>query len=67
MAKLDAREERLGWGLLAPALVWTLAFFLLPFLVMLALSFAHMEGRTIVRGFSPRMRRYRRSGAVRTA
>jgi spermidine/putrescine transport system permease protein len=48
-----ARERRLGWGLVAPALLWTLAFFVLPFLAMLTLSFAHMEGRTIVAGFAP--------------
>ena len=48
---LLVRDQRLGWGLIAPALIWTLAFFLLPFGVMLALSFAHMEGRAIVAGF----------------
>ncbi len=52
MATLAARERRLGWGLIAPALVWTAAFFLLPFAAMLALSFAHMEGRAIVSGLS---------------
>lgn len=41
----------MGWGLVAPALIWTGAFFVLPFAAMVALSFAHMEGRTIVRGF----------------
>jgi spermidine/putrescine transport system permease protein len=51
MAGIAARERRLGWGLVAPALVWTLAFFLLPFGVMLALSFAHLEERAIVPGF----------------
>ncbi|WP_338401996.1 ABC transporter permease [Paragemmobacter straminiformis] len=48
---LEAKERRLGWGLVAPALVWTGAFFVLPFVAMLALSFAHMEGRTVVHGF----------------
>lgn len=48
---LQTKERRLGWGLLAPALLWTAAFFVLPFLAMVALSFAHMEGRTIVHGF----------------
>lgn len=48
---LAARDRRLAWGLLAPALIWTVAFFLLPFLGMVALSFAHMEGRQVVRGF----------------
>ena len=50
---LSSRERKLGWGLLAPALLWTLAFFVVPFAAMLALSFAHMEGRTIVQGLDP--------------
>ena len=50
---LAARERRQGWGLIAPALLWLLAFFLIPFAVMLALSFAHMEERTVVHGFDP--------------
>lgn len=41
----------MGWGLAAPALLWTVAFFVLPFLAMLALSFARMEGREVVTGF----------------
>ncbi len=36
---------------MAPALLWTAAFFVLPFLGMIALSFAHMEGRQVVQGF----------------
>lgn len=48
---LAAKDRRLAWGLLAPALLWTAAFFLLPFLGMVALSFAQMEGRQIVHGF----------------
>jgi spermidine/putrescine transport system permease protein len=50
---LAARERRLGWGLVAPALIWTAAFFLLPFAAMLALSLAYMEGREVVRGVDP--------------
>jgi spermidine/putrescine transport system permease protein len=50
---LAARDRRQAWGLMAPALVWTAAFFVLPFVGMIALSFAHMEGREIVRGFDP--------------
>ena len=50
---LQSAERKLGWGLLAPALLWTVAFFVLPFLAMVALSFAHMEGRAIVGGFDP--------------
>ena len=48
---LQARDRRHAWGLLAPALVWTAGFFILPFLGMIALSFAHMEGRAVIRGF----------------
>jgi spermidine/putrescine transport system permease protein len=50
---LAAREARLGWGLLAPALLWTLAFFILPFAAMVALSFARMEGREVVPALDP--------------
>ncbi len=50
---LKAREHRLGWGLVAPALLWTGAFFALPFLAMLVLSFARMEGREIVPALDP--------------
>ncbi|MFN3077595.1 MAG: ABC transporter permease, partial [Alphaproteobacteria bacterium] len=50
---LARAERRLGWGLVAPALLWTVAFFVLPFAAMVALSFAHMEGREVVRGFDP--------------
>ena len=50
---LQRAERTLGWGLLAPALLWTAAFFVVPFLAMLALSFAHMAGRTIVPGLDP--------------
>jgi spermidine/putrescine transport system permease protein len=50
---LAKRDRRQAWGLLAPALIWTAAFFVLPFLTMIALSFAQMEGREIVRGFDP--------------
>jgi spermidine/putrescine transport system permease protein len=50
---LQRAERRLGWGLAAPALLWTLAFFVLPFLAMVVLSFAHMEGRQVVQGFDP--------------
>lgn len=49
----NGRKHRLGWGLVAPALLWTLAFFVLPFAGMVALSFARMEGRAIVPAFDP--------------
>jgi spermidine/putrescine transport system permease protein len=50
---LAAAERRLGWGLVAPALGWTVAFFVLPFAAMVALSFARMEGRDVVHGLDP--------------
>lgn len=50
---MTARERWLGWGLVAPALTWTAAFFLLPFAAMIALSFARMEGRAITPAFDP--------------
>lgn len=40
-----------GWGFIAPALIWTLAFFVVPFIVMGAMSLATLDGRTLVWGF----------------
>ena len=48
---LADRDRRLGWGLVAPALIWTAAFFVLPFAAMLGLSFARMEGRAVEPAF----------------
>ncbi len=45
-------EARRGWGFVAPALLWTVAFFVLPFLVMGAMSLATLEGRTLLWGIS---------------
>ena len=45
-------ERRLALSLVAPALLWTAAFFVLPFAAMVLLSLAHMEGREVVQGFS---------------
>ncbi|WP_439122366.1 ABC transporter permease [Marivita sp.] len=45
-------HNKLGWGFVAPALLWTLAFFIVPFLVMGAMSFATLDGRSVVWGFS---------------
>lgn len=42
-----------GWALVAPALLWTLCFFVLPFAVMAAMSLARLEGRELVWGFHP--------------
>ena len=50
---LADKDRRTGWGLVAPALLWTAVFFILPFVAMVALSLAHMDGRTIVRGADP--------------
>lgn len=41
-----------GWGFVAPALIWTLAFFVVPFVVMGAMSLATLEGRTLHWGLS---------------
>jgi spermidine/putrescine transport system permease protein len=50
---LAARDRRQAWGLVAPALAWTAAFFVLPFLGMIGLSFARMEGREVVPALDP--------------
>jgi spermidine/putrescine transport system permease protein len=39
-----------GWGFVAPALIWTVAFFIVPFIVMGAMSLSTLDGRTIVWG-----------------
>jgi spermidine/putrescine transport system permease protein len=44
-------ERRFGYTLLAPAILWVLAFFILPFIGMIALSFARMDGRAVEHGF----------------
>lgn len=41
-----------GWGLVTPALLWTVAFFVVPFIVMGAMSLATMQGRTLIWGLS---------------
>ncbi|MGL4321635.1 MAG: ABC transporter permease, partial [Paracoccaceae bacterium] len=40
-------EQRLASVMLAPAVLWVLAFFAIPFAGMVALSFARMQGRTV--------------------
>lgn len=45
-----SRENRMGWGLVAPALIWLALFFVLPFALMLGLSLSRMDGRSIERG-----------------
>jgi spermidine/putrescine transport system permease protein len=46
------RSQTEGWGFVAPALLWTIAFFVVPFLVMGAMSLATLDGRTLVWGLS---------------
>ena len=41
-----------GWGFVTPALLWTVAFFVVPFIVMGAMSLATLEGRTLIWGVS---------------
>lgn len=48
----NTQSNRQGWGFVAPALIWTLAFFVVPFVVMGAMSLATLEGRTLVWGLS---------------
>jgi spermidine/putrescine transport system permease protein len=45
------QTKKMGWGFTAPALLWTLAFFVAPFIVMGAMSFAILEGRNLIWGF----------------
>lgn len=44
--------HRAGRGFVAPALIWTLAFFVVPFAVMAAMSLAKLDGRSLVWGLS---------------
>jgi spermidine/putrescine transport system permease protein len=46
---LDDTEQRKAWGFVAPALVWTIAFFVAPFLLMAAMSLWAQQGGSIVR------------------
>lgn len=45
------QTKKMGWGFTAPALLWTLTFFVAPLLVMGAMSFAILEGRNLIWGF----------------
>ncbi len=47
---IERQERQQGAALVAPALLWTLAFFVVPFAAMVMMSLAHMEGRDIVQG-----------------
>ena len=46
-------EGARGWGLVAPAVLWTVLFFAVPFAVMAAMSLARLEGRDLVWGIDP--------------
>ena len=48
---MNSGNVKWGWGFVTPALIWTITFFILPFLVMAAMSFANMEGRSLTWGF----------------
>ncbi|WP_120633768.1 ABC transporter permease [Ruegeria sp. EL01] len=48
---IEQQEKRRALGFVAPALLWTCAFFLVPFAVMVLLSLAHLEGREIIQSY----------------
>lgn len=47
-----AHDTTRGWAFVALALIWTAAFFVLPFVVMGAMSLSALGGRAIVWGLS---------------
>jgi spermidine/putrescine transport system permease protein len=49
---LEDTEHRKAWGFVAPALVWTIAFFVAPFLFMAAMSLWSQQSGSIVRVWS---------------
>ena len=51
MSRIERAEQRTALTFVAPALLWTLAFFLLPFAAMVLLSLAHLEGREVVQAY----------------
>lgn len=46
---LEQTDTKKAYGFVAPALVWTIAFFIVPFLFMAAMSLWSRQGRDIVR------------------
>ncbi len=46
--KLEKSDVRRAWFYVAPALLWTMAFFIVPFAFMAAMSFASLVRRKIV-------------------
>lgn len=47
---IEAIEKRQGAALVLPALLWTVAFFVLPFAAMVWISLGHLDGREMVPG-----------------
>lgn len=47
-----ARERRKAWFLVGPTLLWTLAFFVVPFAVMAVVSLWRREGNALVKSWS---------------
>ena len=50
MASIEQTERNRAIGFVAPALLWVLAFFIVPFAVMATTSVARLEGRDVVYG-----------------
>ena len=50
MQTIQQADRRRALGFIAPALLWLACFFVVPFALMLALSFARLEGREVVQG-----------------
>ncbi|MDG2258559.1 MAG: ABC transporter permease [Paracoccaceae bacterium] len=48
---IEKTEKIRAFGFVVPALLWTVAFFVIPFAVMVVLSLAHLEGRDVVQTF----------------
>ncbi len=49
---IASNQSARGWGFVTPALLWTVAFFVVPLIVMGAMSLATMQGRTLIWGLS---------------
>ena len=47
---LEQSDQRRALACVAPALIWTVVFFVLPFAAMVMLSFARMKGRAVEHG-----------------
>ena len=48
---MAARERRTAWRLVLPAMLWTLAFFVVPFAAMVAMSLWRRSGTELVRAW----------------